>query len=132
MAVGAPPFEWTEEIESEILGRIMAGESLSEICGTGRDDWLPSERTFYRRLTDDVEFWQRYARAREAQAHREAEEIRLIADMATPEDVNVARLRIDARKWRAAKMAPKVYGDKAEVEHKGGFTVTLPEVVTKL
>lgn len=113
--MGAPKFAWTQEIEDEIFARIMGGESIAQICGTARDDFIPSERAFYYRIAEDAEFMQRYARAREVQAHRESDQIREIADVATPEDVNVARLRIDARKWRAAKLAPKVYGDRVAI-----------------
>ena len=99
-------------MEAEIFGRIMSGESISDICGPDRDGFLPSERTFYRKLGEIEGLWQRYARAREVQAHREFDEIKAISDEATAESVNVARLQIDARKWRAGKLAPKVYGDK--------------------
>ena len=114
-----PPFDWTPEIEEKILTEIMCGSSLARICGTERDPDLPSESTFYARLAKDPEFSERYARAREAQGHREADEIREIADLATPEQAQVAKLRIDARKWRASKLAPKVYGDRQTVEHSG-------------
>lgn len=113
--MGAPPFKWTEEIENEIFGRIMSGEALSHILGADRDDFLPSERLFYYRLADDPDFVRKYTRAREVQAHRETDQIRDIADSATVEDVNVARLRIDARKWRASKLAPKHYGDRVAI-----------------
>ncbi len=121
--MAAPPFNWTADVEDEIFNRMIGGEGVTVICGPGRDGFLPSERAFYRRLTEDDAFRQRYMRAREAQGHREAEEIRAIADAATPEDVQVARLRVDARKWRAGKLAPKVYGDKIDVEHSGGIKV---------
>lgn len=122
---GKPAFKWTDDISSEILQRIASGETVMEICGPDRDGFLPSETTFYKRLAEDAEYAAEYARAREAQAHHEADEIRKIADLATPEDYNVARLRIDARKWRASKMAPKVYGDKLDLNHSGGVTVKL-------
>lgn len=125
--MGAPPFNWTGEIEDEIFSRLIGGEAIAQILGRDKDDFLPSDRTFYRRLADDPEFCQRYARAREAQAHREADEIRQIADAATPEDVNVARLRIDTRKWRAGKLAPKVYGDKVAI----GGADDLPAIKTE-
>lgn len=109
-------FRWTEEIEDEIFSRMIGGEGVVKILGPDKDDFLPSEATFYRRLqSGDAEFCEKYARARESQAHREAEEIREIADAATPDNVHVARLRMDARKWRAGKLAPKVYGDKVAV-----------------
>lgn len=83
---------------------------------------------------------EQYARAREAQADKLADDILAIADDGqrdtyidsdgnerTDQDVIArSRLRVDARKWLASKMAPKKYGDKteSEVTHKGGFTVT--------
>lgn len=126
--IGRPPFDWTPEIEEEILGRIMLGESVAKICGPDRDDWTPSERTFYSRLLSDDEFSQRYARAREMQAETLAGQILDIADDASgdwidgengprpnPENTQRSRLRVDARKWMAAKLAPKKYGDKVAV-----------------
>jgi hypothetical protein len=71
-------------------------------------------------------FPEQYARAREAQAEKFAEDILAIADD-TAQDVTVgengrevvnneaiarSRLRVDARKWLASKFAPKKYGDK--------------------
>ena len=53
-----------------------------------------------------------YARAREAGAHTLAEQTISIADMATKEDVQVAKLRSDNR-WRmASKLNADAYGDK--------------------
>jgi len=73
-------------------------------------------------------FPEQYARARDAQAERFAEEIIQIADdgsndtyqtengPAIDHDVIArSRLRVDARKWLASKMAPKKYGDKVAV-----------------
>ena len=134
MAVGKPPYVWTPEIEDELLGRIAAGEAVADICGIDRDDWLPGMRTFYKRLHEDADFAQQYARAREIQAHGEADKILSIADMATPENVQVARLQSDARQWRASKMAPKVYGDRSVVEGpgpNGEHTVNTPEASPK-
>lgn len=75
-----------------------------------------------------ADFPDQYARAREAQADRFAEEILEIADDGSNdtyqtdngEQVNhdvIARskLRVDARKWLASKMAPKKYGEKIAV-----------------
>ena len=73
-----------------------------------------------------------YARAREAQADKMAEDILAIADdsskdtyvdesgnvRADQEVVARSKLRIDARKWLAGKMAPKKYGDKLDIDNK--------------
>ena len=58
-----------------------------------------------------------------------ADEIISIADSvkdAGPADsakVNAARLRVDARKWVASKLKPKVYGDRVEAALTGAVTV---------
>src|SRR6516225_264540 len=77
----------------------------------------------------------RYTRAREAQADKFFREIIEIADDASRdyvatsdgkrivdhENIQRSRLRVDARKWAAARLAPKKYGDRIEHDHKGGL-----------
>ena len=126
---GRPPFVWTDEIEAEIFERIAKGESARQVC---EDDWLPSETTLYKRLSGDPDFAEMYARARERQADVIFDEVQEIADGATPESVAVDRLRIDVRKWRAGKLRPKVYGEKLDLNHSGGITVTLESDADKL
>lgn len=127
----AKPFEWTPEIEHEIFKRIADGESLRDICD---DDWLPSRETVRKRLIEDTSFAGQYARAREAQADTIFDEILQIADdarndwmerrgeedagwIANGEHIQRSRLRIEARKWMAGKLRPKVYGDKLDLTH---------------
>lgn len=112
-----PPYEWTAEVEAEILERVARGEAIRNICGVERDDWLPSWATFRKRVIADDEFATRYARAKDAKADAIFDEVLTIADQSTPETVAVDRLRIDARKWMAGKLRPKVYGDKQEIDH---------------
>ena len=130
--VGAPAFEWTQEIEDRILDQFMEGKSFRDFLGPTREEGLPGISTFFKHLRDCDEFAKRYARAREFQADMEFEEIREIADNGSNdwmevndpdnpgyrlngEHVQRSRLRIDARKWRAAKMANGKYGDKLEL-----------------
>jgi hypothetical protein len=106
---------------------------------------MPDKSTVLRWLLRDEQsaFRDQYARAREAQADCDADEIIEIADDTTRDvttierdgkDVEVvnhehiqrSRLRVDARKWRAAKMAPKKYGDKVALEHTGKDGKDLP------
>lgn len=125
--VGKPPFDWTPEIEEEILVRIMRGEAVCKICGPGRDDWLPGDTVFYKRLASDPEFADRYARAREVQAETLAGQILDIADDSSAdrtldgavnsENIQRSRLRVESRKWLAAKLLPKRYGDRQQVDH---------------
>lgn len=95
--------------------RLAAGESLRRIC---EPDDMPSEAAVRGWALKDLEgFAAQYARAREQQAETYAEEIVEIAD--TEKDAAIARNRIDARKWTASKLRPKLYGDRVEVEHSG-------------
>ena len=62
-------------------------------------------------LPENADF---YARAREIEADRYAEEIIEIADQAT--DAQIARLQVDARKWVASKKNKRKYGDHSTVD----------------
>lgn len=66
----------------------------------------------------DAKYSALYARAREEQAHAIADEAIALADAAVPGkfgDVDKVRLQVDARKWLASKIAPRLYGEKLEV-----------------
>jgi hypothetical protein len=76
-------------------------------------------RTVWRWLDDRPEFASKYARARELQGDWMDEKILTVADACTPETAAADRVKIDAYKWRAAKLAPKKYGDKIQQEHAG-------------
>ena len=95
-----------------ILERIAGGASLRSVCEA--DDTLPAHSTFLLWVSEDPDLADQYARAREAGTDHEFDEIREIADEAdpTPDGLAHAKLRIDARKWRLAKMQPKKYGEQ--------------------
>jgi hypothetical protein len=76
-----------------------------------------------------ADFLERYAGAREAQADKYFQEIVEIADAATPETVNVARLRVDSRKFTVARLAPKKYGDHISHDVKGGGINFQPQIL---
>ena len=53
-----------------------------------------------------------YEAAQRASAHALAEQSLEIADAATPERAQVARLQVDTRKWLASKLAPETFADQ--------------------
>ena len=83
------------------------------------DPKMPASNMIYQAMHSNEAFRGVIARGREAQQEAEIEKTVAIADAATPETVNVAKLRIWARQWRAAKLAPKKYGEKVTQEHTG-------------
>jgi len=117
------PQRYSAEMALLICDRIAGGEGLATIC---RDRDLPSRRAVRDWLDKDENFAAMFARAREHQADHYAEEIITIADDAldrSHEGIQAARLQVDARKWVASKLRPRVYGDRSSVEHTGSFAI---------
>ncbi len=122
MAIGRPT-KYTNKLASKILGRIAMGDSLNKIVS---DPDMPSHTTVYRWIVDMPDFRDSYTRAREDQAETLADQIIDIADTEpaiSPLSGSVdsgavqhQRLRVEARKWVAAKLKPKKYGDKITQE----------------
>jgi len=110
----------TREQMDHICERLARGESLRAIC---RDEGMPAHNTVTDAVVSNKDYGDQYARARAKQADYYADQIVEIADKAT--DYNVARLQIDARKWVAAKLLPKRWGDKVDHEHSGEITVII-------
>lgn len=119
----------SQEVADRICEQIAAGRSLRAILR--EDEGMPASSTVFKALAEDRAFAEQYARAREAQADTLFDEILQISD-ASDEDVNRSRLRVDARKWMAGKLRPKVYGDKFEHEHKGSVTLAVSPVDEQL
>lgn len=133
---------YSDEIADRICTALAGGRSLKSIC---TDADMPSQASVFRWLGDErySAFRESYARAREAQADAIFDEILDIADDAANdymerkladgsvdevvnnEHIQRSRLRIDARKWMAGKLRPKVYGDKIEHEHSGSMSLTI-------
>lgn len=132
---GGRPSEYSIEVASDICSHLAAGSSLVKIC---RDENKPGVSTVYRWLLEQDKFREMYARAREDQADTLADEILDIADdgrndtyttsdgeVVTNHDViNRSKLRVDSRKWIAAKLKPRKYGDRVEQHHSGTVNVT--------
>ena len=106
----------TPETFDAILERLANGESLRAIC---RDEHMPSIWAFLRYVDKDHEAAQQYARAREANGDYHGSSVAQIAvdvvNGVIPPDV--ARVAMDAHKWTAGRLKPKVYGDKLAVDH---------------
>ena len=89
---------------------------------------MPSKPTVARWLEANETFRNSYARACEERAAALAEEALSIADglsgkIFSSEDVQAAKLQVDTRKWFAAKLAPKRFGEKVQTESKVDTTV---------
>jgi len=132
---GGRPSGFTQAKADAICARLADGESLRSIC---RDESMPGTTAVCTWLAKYPEFAAQYARARELQADALFDEILDVADdgrndwmerlgddgeaagwQANGDAIQRSKLRVDARKWMAARLAPKKYGDKQALEVSG-------------
>lgn len=143
--VGRPTL-YTEALALQICERLASGQPLVKIC---RDDDMPHVATVYRWMADGEAFRDMYVRAREDQADTLADEIQAIADepmlgervtvkgkgkkrtreVVTGDMIEHRRLRVDARKWIAAKLKPKVYSERTTLQNPDGTPVNCVPVI---
>ena len=124
-------------IARKVCERIMNQQSLREVCD---DPKMPDQKTVTKWLAapgdDGATFREMYYYARRVAAERYVDEIFEIADDTSAdwkevlnkdgdvvghkpdtECIQRSRVRIDTRKWFAARMVPKIYGEKTEQEN---------------
>jgi hypothetical protein len=119
-----------DQVIDAVLNEIAGGKSLVKVCEM---DGMPNRTAFLRKVASDSKIQALYAEAMSARADKYAEETIDIADDGrndTYEDdngntrtdmdvVSRSKLRVAARQWYAAKIAPKKYGDKVTQELTG-------------
>lgn len=129
------PSKYSEQLESEILERIMLGEPLSKIC---KDDHMPNCSTVFNWEKIIEGFSDKVTRAREYSADHFSYEIIEIAEeeptcemvgegwskrQIDPAGIQRNKLRIDTRIKLMQMLKRKTYGDKVEVS--GEINVSL-------
>ena len=118
-----------QKVADLICMMLSEGLSLRQILKADTTGALPAQSTVYEWLLRYPLFAEQYARAREEQADTNADEILDIADEYPPEYtdekgrtsldltyIQWQKNRIEARKWTAAKLKPRKYGDRFAVE----------------
>jgi hypothetical protein len=113
-ALAKTPSTFTQALADEICERVIDGQSLRTIAA---DPSMPARSSIIKWLSQNEAFAVQYARAREAQADAMDDEILDSARATTNETAQADRVKIDAFKWRAARLAPKKYGDKFLHDH---------------
>jgi hypothetical protein len=102
------------EIQEKVITEIQTGRSLRQVCG---DEGMPNFRTVQRWIVSDGSFAVKYARARTAQADTLFDRMEAVEESVAngTMDSHAARVVLDSMRWRASKLAPKVYGDRLDV-----------------
>jgi hypothetical protein len=126
------PTKYSIDWAERFCDLIAEGRSVAEICA--RLD-MPSQQSVYTWLKQNEDFLERYARAREAQADLFFKECLEIADRGKDGEnesqarIQRDRLRVDTRKWMAARLAPKKYGDHISHDVKGVSNNFQPQIL---
>ena len=101
--------------------QMSLGKSLSTAL---KAEGMPSYHAVMMMLRNNTQFRDMYEKAIENRADRLAEEILELADEPMPKGlegpmasawVQQKRMQVDARKWVASKLKPKMYGDRIDV-----------------
>ena len=117
--IGRPP-TYSKEDWKAIFDRVGAGASLTTALKDTGISWTHA----YKMMQDSPELAADYEKAKMDRADRLAEQIVELADAEIPSHlqgveisawVNQKRLQVDARKWVASKLKPKMYGDRIDV-----------------
>jgi transposase-like protein len=130
--------DYSPELADAICELIASGESIRTIC---KAENMPAMSSIFKWLREHKDFSEQYARAKEEQAERLADELVEIADdisndvsgeLEMPNGVAVqrAKLRVDTRKWILSKLLAKKYGDKLDLNHAGEIgikSILVPE-----
>ena len=133
------PIPYDESIADQVCDAVATqSKGLAQII---HDLDLPiSPSLIYKWISLNPSFRERYARAKADQAQVLADEICAIADNTQTGEIVTEKgdgqievkradmlehrkLRIESRKWLAAKLLPKVYGDKVQSEVSGEIAV---------
>lgn len=127
---GRPTVEVTEEMQDEFCRLITTARvGMHRLL---KDNGLPSWEIMFDRLNNDPIFYSKYARARDAQAEFLAAEINEVANerlsgkktretkdgtfVEEYDNVERAKLIVDAMKWTASKLKPKKYGNNTGID----------------
>lgn len=122
---GGRPTIYTLKLAKDICYKIATTNKGIRQLAKENEDW-PHPSTIFKWRLESKEFSDLYIKAKQNQVEVLVDEILEIADdssndqiendngkiVANNEYINRSRLRIDTRKWLAAKLSPRLYGEK--------------------
>ena len=122
------PSIYSKELADKICSIVASDtDCLDEICA--KYDYFPVSTTIYQWRLKYEEFSKNYLQAKQLQGELYAEETIKIAKEKSnyidsegnkridPGYVAWQKLNVNTRQWHAAKLAPKIYGDRVHVQN---------------
>ena len=111
----------SQQQRDTIITELATGASLRSACITAD---VASPAKVLKLASEDAQFGEHYAHAREAGYKLLADKLLEVADDDSIEP-NSRRIMVDTRKWMLSKMLPKLYGDKLDLSGTLTAQVTL-------
>lgn len=127
------PSDYSQELADRICAELAEGKSMRTVC-LAED--MPVMSTVFKWLRERKEFSEQYTKAKTESADAMVEEMIDIADdgrndwmeahdkdgefvgyKVNGDHIQRSRLRVETRKWIAAKLKPKKYGEKVDLNH---------------
>lgn len=127
------PSDYSQELADRICAELAEGKSMRTVC-IAED--MPVMSTVFKWLRERKEFSEQYTKAKMESADALVEEMVDIADdgrndwmeahdkdgefvgyKVNGDHIQRSRLRVETRKWIAAKLKPKKYGEKVDMNH---------------
>lgn len=114
MLIGRPS-EYNPVIAEALCEAVAAGSNIYKLASTGV---YPSEPTIYKWLKDNEDFLKKYLAARAIRAHARSDRMDTLVDrmLAGEIEPGVAQVALTSERWQAGREAPRVYGDKLEID----------------
>jgi hypothetical protein len=119
-----PKPKCTPEIVERIAEMLERDIPLTRIC---QEDWAPVRSTVLKAADENPEIRTILARARDVSAEAIEDRIQAIEDDVYYGELEpqAAQVLLSSMRWRAKVHAPKRYGDKVDLNHKGNVTTTV-------
>jgi hypothetical protein len=105
------PSIYTPDVAEKFLARLSGGMSVERIC---RHKDMPSKSHIYRWIGERADFRDNYLRAMAARGMKHGDDVLAVVEKVIAGEIapDVGRVAIQGLTWAAARMAPKVYGDR--------------------
>lgn len=104
--------DYTTETGDIICELVADGFSVRRIC---EEPGMPTRLTVMNWLDEQPGFYTKFVRARLIQADYMDDMILETANNVTSDSAQADRVRIAAYQWRAARLAPKKFGDRLDI-----------------
>ena len=105
----------SDEVMQEFLERVSGGESVRSVV---KDPKMPGWSTVSRRIASDPDFEKQYRLALEFRGMMLVDELDDIKHNVQAGMIDPAATRVaaDILKWQGARMTPRIYGDRQQID----------------